>query len=238
MASWQAKHRDPLFDQTTQVALQRRGKELVGAGLIVVSVLMAMILTSYSPDDPGIGMATDQAAQNLLGRFGAYVASALFMIVGYGSWMLPLAGVVWGLRLMLHRGEERLMRAVFTPIAMVLASLHATAMVPPADWTQPFGLGGHLGDMVMGAMMGIVPFPAAVALKLLAFVTAFATVAMSAFVLGCDRRELMAIGRFLATGLATAYDLGMTLVGRGASASRSFRMATCSRASPRARRRW
>ena len=63
------------------------------------------------------------------------------------------------------------MRAVFTPIAMVLASLHATAMVPPADWTQPFGLGGHLGDMVMGGMMGMLPFSAVVALKLLAFIS-------------------------------------------------------------------
>ena len=25
MASWQAKHRDPLFDQSTQAALERRG---------------------------------------------------------------------------------------------------------------------------------------------------------------------------------------------------------------------
>ena len=71
MASWQAKHRDPLFDQTTQAALERRGKELAGAGLIVAGVVLAMILFSYSPDDPGIGTATDQPAQNLLGRLGA-----------------------------------------------------------------------------------------------------------------------------------------------------------------------
>ena len=41
MASWQAKHRDPLFDQTTQAALERRGKELAGAGLIVAGVVLA-----------------------------------------------------------------------------------------------------------------------------------------------------------------------------------------------------
>ena len=219
MASWQAKHRDPLFDQTTQAALERRGKELAGAGLIVAGVVLAMILFSYSPDDPGIGTATDQPAQNLLGRLGAYVASALVMIVGYGAWMLPVAGIGWGLRLMLHRGEDRLMRGVFTPLAMVLASVYATSMVPPAGWTQAFGLGGHLGDMLMGAMLQMVPFAPAVGLKLLAFLTAIATVALSAFVLGFDRRELMGIGRFLATGLATAYELLMTLLGRSASAS-------------------
>ena len=74
MASWQAKHRDPLFDQSTQAALERRGKELAGALLVVLGVLIAMMLGSYSPEDPSFMAATDQAATNLLGRFGAYVA--------------------------------------------------------------------------------------------------------------------------------------------------------------------
>lgn len=52
MASWQAKQRDPLFDQTTQAALERRVKELIGAGLIVAGVLVAMMLLSYTPTTP------------------------------------------------------------------------------------------------------------------------------------------------------------------------------------------
>ena len=40
MASWQAKQRDPLFDRNTQAALERRGKELAGAGLVVLGVIM------------------------------------------------------------------------------------------------------------------------------------------------------------------------------------------------------
>ncbi|WP_112873143.1 DNA translocase FtsK [Paracoccus endophyticus] len=219
MASWQAKHRDPLFDQTTQAALERRVKELVGAGLVVAGILVAMMLFSYSPDDPGVGTATDQPAQNLLGRVGAYAASALFMITGYGSWMLAVAAVAWGLRLMVHRGEDRLIRGVFTPLAMVLVSIYATSMVPPPGWTQSFGLGGHLGDMLMGAMLGLMPLPAAVGLKILALLSAVASVAFGGFVLGVDRAEAMGIGRFLATGLATAYDLVMTAAGWGGRAS-------------------
>ena len=184
MASWQAKHRDPLFDQSTQAALERRGKELLGAGLVILGVLIAMMLLSYSPDDPSFMSATDQPAQNYLGGFGAYVASALFMIAGYGTWVLVLGAVVWGLRLMLHRGEERLMRAIFLPIGMVLVSVYATSMAPPAGWTQSFGLGGHLGDMLMGAMLSAMPMRASIAIKFLALLTAAGAVAFSGLCAG------------------------------------------------------
>ena len=67
MASWQAKQRDPLFDQNTQAALERRGKELAGAGLVVLAVLIAMLLSSWSPDDPSFFLsATDEPAQPLV----------------------------------------------------------------------------------------------------------------------------------------------------------------------------
>ena len=116
MASWQARHRDPLFDQTTRAALERRGKELLGAGLMALGIVLGMMLASYSPADPGFMSATDQPAVNWLGGFGAYVASALVMIAGSGAWGLVAGAVVWGLRLILHRGEERFMRAIFVPL--------------------------------------------------------------------------------------------------------------------------
>ena len=124
MASWQAKQRDPLFDRNTQAALERRGKELAGAGLVVLGVIIAMMLGSWSADDPSFLSATDEPAENLLGSIGAYIASPLMMIAGYGSWMLVVAAFVWGLRLMLHRGEDRLMRGIFTPIAVALVSVY------------------------------------------------------------------------------------------------------------------
>ena len=219
MASWQAKHRDPLFDQSTQAALERRGKELLGAGLVILAVLIAMMLLSYSPDDPSFMSATDQPAQNYLGRPGAYIASALFMITGYGTWVLVVGGIVWGLRFMLHRGEDRIMRGIFLPIAMVLVSIYATSLTPPAGWTQSFGLGGHLGDMLMGAMLSVMPLKASIAIKILALVTAIGALSFLAFVLGFDRKELTVMRRFLQNGLSTARYLTLHAVDRGARLS-------------------
>ncbi len=219
MASWQTKQRDPLFDQNTQAALERRGKELLGAGLVVLGVLIAMMLASWSSEDPSFLAATDAPAQNLLGRFGAYVASPLMMIAGYGSWGLSVGAVVWGLRLMLHRGEERYMRVVFLPIAVALVSIYATSLAPPADWVENYGLGGHFGDMVMGALLGMLPFKASIGIKIVALLVAVGALVFSGFVLGFDRKEVAAITGYLRAGLATARDVALKVMGRGAVAS-------------------
>ncbi|SIS58812.1 DNA translocase FtsK [Paracoccus saliphilus] len=219
MASWQAKHRDPLFDQSTQAALERRGKELAGAGLIVVGVLVAMMLGSWTAEDPSFLAATDAPAQNLLGSFGAYVSSPLMMIAGKGSWMLVVGAFVWGLRLMLHRGEERIMRAIFLPIAVALASVYCSSLAPDAEWQQSYGMGGHFGDMVMGALLNVIPFKAQIGIKIAALLVAVGAVAVSAFVLGFDLTELRRLWRRFLVGLVTAYDMGMRVAGRGAVVS-------------------
>lgn len=234
MASWQAKHRDPLFDQSTQAALERRGKELLGAALIVLGLAIALMLFSYSPDDPSIMSATDQPATNILGRFGAYVASALFMIAGYGSYMLSAGAIVWGLRLMLHRGEERLIRGIFLPLAMVLVSVYATSMTPPPGWRQSFGLGGHLGDMLMGAMLSALPFKASIGIKLMALLVAAGSLAFGAFVFGFSKAEIIRIATYLREGLHTAKVITWRLAGR--LAVLSTRMADDLRARSDARR--
>ncbi|MCX8508914.1 MAG: DNA translocase FtsK 4TM domain-containing protein, partial [Rhodobacteraceae bacterium] len=52
MASYQARRRDPLVDQKMQAAIERRGKELLGAFLSVLGAVIALMLVSYSADDP------------------------------------------------------------------------------------------------------------------------------------------------------------------------------------------
>ncbi|MCO6361933.1 DNA translocase FtsK 4TM domain-containing protein, partial [Paracoccus sp. 08] len=233
MASWQAKHRDPLFDQSTQAALERRGKEAIGAGLIVLGILIAMMLGSWSPDDPSFGSATDAPAQNMLGGIGAMIASALIMIAGMGAWMLVVAAWVWGLRMMLHKGEERLMRGIFTPIAVALVSIYASTLIPGPEWQQNYGLGGHFGDMVMGAMLNLLPMKAQLGIRLAALLVAVAVVAAAAFVLGFDRTEVAALWLRFRQGLATALH-GTVLAGSAAAgAAQRLRQPRAEGATPR-----
>ncbi|MGB5066941.1 MAG: DNA translocase FtsK 4TM domain-containing protein, partial [Albidovulum sp.] len=127
MASYQARQRDPLLDQNTQAAIERRGKELLGAVLLMLAALTALMLASYSPDDPSWLASTDEPARNLLGRYGAAIASPLFVIAGYATWGIALVLAAWGLRFMLHIAEDRALgRAIFAPIAIALLAVYAS----------------------------------------------------------------------------------------------------------------
>ena len=214
--AYQARGRDPLLDSTTQAAIEKRGKELIGIALIVLGCMAGLMIASYNPSDPSWISATDAPVQNLMGRIGASIAAPLFMIVGWGSWALPLILLTWGLRFLLHAGEERaLNRVIFAPIMVALASIYASTLVPGGNWTNSFGLGGLFGDTVLGAILTILPIGAATGLKIMSFLMGLAFVALSLFVLGFTRPELKQVVRFLVVGVILTYARIMNMVGKG-----------------------
>ncbi|OHC57664.1 MAG: cell division protein FtsK [Rhodobacterales bacterium RIFCSPHIGHO2_02_FULL_62_130] len=217
MASYQARQRDPLLDQGTQAMLEKRGRELFGIALILAGVAFALMLGSYSPDDPGWMVATDEPAANTLGRFGAALASTLIIIGGKGAWGIPVVLSAWGLRFVLHRGAERALgRMVFAVLAIALSSVYAATLVPPATWAQSFGLGGLFGDTVLGALLGLIPTGAGIGLKLISVASGFSLVAMMLFVTGFDLHEIRSTFRFLTTSLILTYSTLLNTAGKGA----------------------
>ncbi len=227
--AFQTRHRDPLFDSDTQAVIERRGKELVGLTLLGLAILMALMLGSYSPDDPNWLNATDVPAGNVLGPLGASIASPLYVIAGYGAWAIAAILGVWGLRFLLHYGEERAMsRLIFAPIGVALVSIYASTHLPGAGWVHSFGLGGLFGDTVLGAILGVLPVAPGTGLKVMALVLFGGAIAMASFVLGFNRDELWAYARYLLGGIILMYATAMTLLGRGAVGS--IRMAAGVRA--------
>ncbi|MGC5198580.1 DNA translocase FtsK 4TM domain-containing protein, partial [Aphanothece microscopica] len=163
--------------------------------------------------------ATDEPARNLLGRFGAAVASTLVIIGGKGAWGIPVILLAWGVRFVLHRGADRaLSRMIFAVIAVALGAVFAATHVPGADWPHPaIGLGGLFGDTVLGAVLTLLPVGTGTGLRMLSLMFGAGTVAMYLFVTGFDLAELRALGRFLLRGTVTLYALGLEAAGRGAS---------------------
>lgn len=218
--AYHSRNRNPLLERNMQAAIERRGKELIGIALIALGLAAAAMVGSYSPDDPNWMVSTDAPVQNMLGRIGASIAAPLFMIVGWGSWGIALVLLVWGLRFTLHRGEERaVMRLIFAPIAIAVASVYAATLVPGAGWsaTHSYGLGGLFGDTVMGALLTLLPVGSHLAVKVTSLVMAGGMLGLGAYVLGFTRAEMARGLRFAMIGVIMVYGGLMTLLGRGAA---------------------
>jgi DNA segregation ATPase FtsK/SpoIIIE, S-DNA-T family len=218
--AYQTRGRDPLLDSSMQAVLEKRGKELLGLALIGVGILAALMIGTYSPDDPNWLVATDAPVQNWLGRTGASLAHPLFMIVGWASWVIPLVFLTWGVRLLAHLGEDRaLSRAILTPIAIAIAAIYCATLMPGADWPHNFGVGGLFGDTVLSVILTVLPFSTGflgVLLSLILGLTAFAALA---FVLGFTNTELRIGWQYVLFGLVRGYEMILILLGRSAAVS-------------------
>jgi S-DNA-T family DNA segregation ATPase FtsK/SpoIIIE len=217
--AYQTRGRDPLLDSKTAEAIEKRGKELLGLALIGLGVMAAMMIASYTPDDPNFLVSTDATVQNWLGRMGASVAAPLFMIGGWGAWSIAVVLLIWGVRFALHRGQERAVgRLIFAPIAAALCSIYAATLTPNAEWLQThnFGLGGLFGDFVMGFLLTLLPIGSTFTVKLMSLIMGVSIVLLGSFVLGFTKLELTRVGRFLLVGLIMVYAGLMTVLGRGA----------------------
>ena len=213
MASFPSPHREPLIDHRLQAMLSQRGKELLGLGLIGIGLVLALILGSYSPEDPTWMAATDAPVHNALGRVGAALAAPLNTIIGRGAWGIALAFCVWGTRLVIHQGEEYVLgRSFFAPVAFAVGAVWLASLVPGASWVQNFGMGGMFGDTVLAAVMTALPMTTFVA-NLVTLLSFAATTALYLYVLGSSLLELLRIGRFLLSGLILTYAGLLSLMG-------------------------
>ena len=218
--AYQTRGRDPLLDSNMAEAIEKRGKELLGLGLILLGMMAVLMIGSYTPDDPNWMVSTDAPVQNWMGRMGASIAAPLFMIVGWGSWGLAVVLLVWGIRFALHIGQERAVsRLIFAPIAVAMGAIYAATLAPGEEWlqTHSFGLGGLFGDTVMGAVLTVLPIGSTFTVKLMSLLMGVSILTLGAFVLGFTKAELLRIGRFLLVGVIMAYAMLMTMLGRGAT---------------------
>ncbi|WP_204112769.1 DNA translocase FtsK [Shimia biformata] len=215
--AYQTRERDPLLDSNMQAAIEKRGKELIGIALLVLAGMAAAMIASYTPSDPSWISATDAPVQNWMGRIGASIAAPLFMIIGWAAWGIALIFGGWGLRFLLHRGEERALgRLVFAPILIAVTAVYASTLVPGDSWTHSFGLGGLFGDTVLGAVLNFLPVNAAMGLKAISAISFFATLGLGLFVLGATMDEVKRFGRFLLVGVILTYAYLMAALGKGA----------------------
>ena len=218
MASYNTRSSEPLLDSNLQAMLQKRGRELLGLGLVVLAGVFALMLGSYSPADPSWLSSSDVAFENSLGRFAAMIASPLMIIIGVASWGMVLFFGGWGLRLIVGIGYDQVFaRGIFFPIALAVTAVWCASLVPTAGWDTIYGMGGVFGDTVLGAIINALPMSASAGVKLMGVLMLMATVAVWAFVLGVQRNEARRFLRFVISGAILLYAGVLALMRSGVS---------------------
>ena len=208
MAYNSVRERDPLIDKETQRALERRLTEFLGIALITCAVLFSMLISTYSPTDPGPLSASDAPIQNVLGKTGAAIASPLILVIGWGSWSLVPILLIWGVRFLLHIGSERAVgRLIFVPIAIALSSVYAASIVPIDKWIHSFGMGGLFGDTIVGSLLAFFPLSPSNGILTITLTSLLLTSILNIFCAGFTGLEIKKIIGFLYKSSTVTYSI-------------------------------
>jgi S-DNA-T family DNA segregation ATPase FtsK/SpoIIIE len=204
--AFQTRPRDPLLEEHMQAAIRKRGSELIGIGLLAVGLLFALIMWSYSPDDPSRFNVTSVPAQNMLGEFGAAIASTLILTIGKAAWVIPVFTLTWGIRFILHIGEVRAVsRVIFSPIFAAIAAIFLAAHIPATSWAHSFGLGGLFGDMALGLLVDLNPLSLGFGVAMMTLLLGAAFVALGLYVHGFTVHELRVVNRYALIAIILSY---------------------------------
>ena len=76
-------------------------REIALVLLLALAIYIFLAIVSYSPDDPAWSFAgTDLAVSNLVGKSGAFAADVILFLFGRISYLLPLALVIAGVKVL------------------------------------------------------------------------------------------------------------------------------------------
>ena len=131
-------------------------REICLLGLAAVALYALLAIVSYSPTDPSFTFSGNGGeVSNLVGRSGAWFADVMLYLFGIMSYVLPVALLTAGIRMVRGPLESLswLLAAVRTLgwlalflCGCVLAQLHFTF-----DMTLPAGIGGVIGQWLVSA---------------------------------------------------------------------------------------
>ncbi len=135
----------------------KRLNELIGFLCIILSVLMALALISYSPHDVALNVSAPPAdgplSRNWIGPVGAYGADLLFQVLGFAGFLLPLAIAMLGWRWFRSRPTTSQTAALigYGLLLLSLPSLLSLWHFPEIRGTVPPG--GLLGSVISNGLL-------------------------------------------------------------------------------------
>ena len=129
--------------------VRRRLSELAGLALLVVALLGAIALATWSVQDPSLSHATQTPIHNLLGYPGAIFSDLATQLLGLAAVLLLAPEALLGWRLLSHRPLGEKWRSLLWILVTLLAAAFASTLPRVGSWPLPTGLGGVFGDALL-----------------------------------------------------------------------------------------
>ncbi|HEY4818992.1 MAG TPA: DNA translocase FtsK [Candidatus Acidoferrum sp.] len=133
----------------------KRLNELIGFLFMVLAVLIALSLISYSPHDVAFNVSAPPAdgplSHNWIGPVGAYGADLFFQVFGFAAFLLPAAFLILGWKWFRSRTLNSQLATLFGYVLLLLSlpSLLSLWHFPEVRGLPP---GGMLGSLVSGSL--------------------------------------------------------------------------------------
>ena len=180
-----------LLPTGTGVQARERLIQLAGLALGALALATTLALLTFNASDPSLNTATARAAENWVGRPGAFWADLLLQGFGATAYLVPLLLLNWAVACLfrLERGLVVLRLLVALPALLMLAAV-LSSLPFQSDWTKPSSAGGAGGLLVLENLQRWLFLPKAVSTVLCFVGGAIGMI----FALGLERNLMPALG--------------------------------------------
>ena len=132
----------------------KRLNELIGFLCLTAALLIAGALLTYWPDDASFDVAGPRNGEvhNLIGPFGAYASDAMFQLLGYSAFLIPMAVLWLGIKWFRSRAVESQKATLFGYGLLLLFLPSLLTLIHFPDVRGAIPAGGMVGTLLSGAL--------------------------------------------------------------------------------------
>ena len=142
------------FANKTVDFITDRLKELIGLTLSIISVLIAISLLSYSPEDPNFIYSENIEIKNVLGFQGSFASDLLFQSLGLISILLCLTIFFTGINVIRYKKILLIIENLFfSLIYLISGSFFFSIFYPDSFWLTFNGNGGFIGNLLQDTFL-------------------------------------------------------------------------------------
>ncbi len=126
-------------------------EEIFGVVSILFSLYIGLSIFSYSKWDPSLFTYAMSPAKNWGGVFGAHLSDLLISFVGFASFLIPVAFIVYGVRRLLGKGKKTIY-LLGTVLLIFSAALLASLLCKTFSISTANAPGGIIGALIAGLL--------------------------------------------------------------------------------------